>query len=130
MTMKKITTTYKKRLKPSDFDVYLKYICPKCSQEHWIRFIQATTKNFKIVCDCSSVLSVKRILDCKLKYQKINKNTQQSSNILEQTKAILLGYGFDNTEIQHLISKVYSSKHNNATELVTSILESMRLKNE
>lgn len=63
-----------KNLKPIEIDLHLKYQCPQCNTYHWLSQSEAKTENFKIVCDCSSVLMPKKISRIKIKYHNNQKN--------------------------------------------------------
>lgn len=58
----------KKLQKPIDKDIHLKYRCKKCGLDHWLSFREASTKNFKVVCNCGRVFKVKQVKACVLKY--------------------------------------------------------------
>ena len=60
----------KKNQKPTEIDVYLKYVCPKnnCTNDHWLSLKEAKVKNFKIVCDSGCVFSPKPINKIKISY--------------------------------------------------------------
>ena len=141
------TKTINKNQKPIEHDIHLKYICQQCGTPHWLSFKEAQTKNFKIVCDCGDVFTVKRVKAFKIKYYDdivakslpIQKPTvtQQtpppntiSPNLLEQTVKALLPYGFTNDEAADLVTKSYSTNPNNdIVSLVKQTLESLRNKN-
>lgn len=131
--MTKTTILEKKSQKPTDFEVFLKYGCPKCGQEHWIKYLQASTKNFKVVCDCGVVFKVKQVVDFKVRYQQTSKKDHSKSNtsvpvdILKQCVTILTGYGLDKNEAHALISKAYNTNPvDSVVELVKHSLVLMR----
>lgn len=123
----------KKIQKPIDFDLHLKYSCPCCSSDHWIKFLEATVKNFKIVCDCGAVFRVKRLEKCKLIYnrKKDSKHTTDntiSKDITDQAVKILESYGFSQAETDDLIKAYAQDKTiHSVGDLVKKILESMRI---
>jgi phage terminase large subunit GpA-like protein len=101
-----------KNQKPIDYDIHLKYSCPKCGQYHWLSFKEASTKNFKVVCDCDEVFKVKRVKSFKIKYE--TKSIVQSSdkdNLSSQTiktcVKTLEQYGFSSEEAKDLIIETY-----------------------
>lgn len=141
MSIKKQT---QKLQKPIEHDIHLKYICRKCGTPHWLSFKEASTKNFKIVCDCGLVFGVKRVLDFKLKF--LNKPKSQPTqktiekvfsqdhtipiDLLNKTIGVLVQYGFTDNEAKQLIIKSYSLCPNNEiTSLVKQVLESLRSEN-
>lgn len=130
--MIKTTTRHQKSQKPIDFDIHLKYKCPNCSQEHWVKYLQAATKNFIVVCDCGTSFKIKTLSGFKLAYQKkksIEKETKKQLPLDTVNKVIkaLENYGFEKLEIQQAIEKAYS-KHGpeSIVDLVKHTLEAMR----
>lgn len=122
-------TIKKKRLRPIDQDVHLKYRCHTCALDHWLSLKETQTKGFRIVCDCGEILKVKLIEKIEIVYQKIVKKeiTPESRkseelpkapetketipiDLLSQCCTILLGYGFDITEGENLIVSVFNEK--------------------
>lgn len=111
------------RQKPTEYDVHLKYLCPKCGQSHWLSFKEASTKNFKIVCDCNTLFKVRRLETFKVKY--VNSTIQTKKKTKTDTKPkskdhslsdttlnkcikILSQYGFSTYESKEMISKSYN----------------------
>lgn len=109
--------------KPTEYDVHLKYLCPKCGQSRWLSFKEASTKNFKIVCDCNTVFRVRRLENFKVKYvnSKIqtkhktktdiktkNKTSGLSDDSINKCVKVLTQYGFSTYEAKDMISKSYS----------------------
>ena len=134
----------KKLQKPIEHDIHLKYICKKCGLPHWLSFKEASTKNFKVVCDCGYVFGVKRILDFKLKFvqetelktnniiHESEKTDHQtiSKDLLDKAIGVLIPYGFTQKEANELIIKSYAHCPNNEiTSLVKQVLESLRSEN-
>lgn len=131
--------------KPIEHDIHLKYSCNKCGQPHWLSFLEASTKNFKIVCDCGKVFKVKRVKDFKLTYYKKSKNQSIDStnketvtekidtptqeipiDLLRESVKILVGYGYEKEEAVDILSKSYHKKPtNNVVFLVKQTLESV-----
>lgn len=132
--MNKITQTIKISQKPIDFDIFLKYICPSCQNDHWIKYLAATTKNFKVVCDCGTVFKIKRIYDFKLKFAKKNKekkSNQIPDDLLKESIRILCEYGFDREEAKALVEKAYiEHPAESVSELVKQSLVIERNNNE
>jgi len=131
-----------KKQKPIEQDIHLKYLCKKCGTSHWLSFKEASTKNFKIVCDCGYVFGVRRVADFTIKYfqtkikssnnlVKDKKNDSIiSQDLLIKTSGILTSYGFTTSEAQTLISESYSKCPNDDIKsLVKQVLESLRNKN-
>lgn len=128
-----------KHQKPIDSDIHFKYICPnnKCSDTHWLSLKQTQTKNFKVVCDCGKVFSVKRIKTIKVKYynskilptKQIN-DTPENLEFIDKTVSALLGFGFSKTDAVRMVADEY---HRTATTnpalLIKNILDSLGGKN-
>lgn len=135
----KQTQIHKTKVKPVECDAHLKYICPECNNEHWISLLEASTKNFKIVCDCGTIFRVKRVLDLKLRYQKAKpapttKKTNidiKTNSIAKQAVTIIQNYGFTKDEAEDLIVKCYDpNKNYSVSDLVKEALKTMRVNNE
>lgn len=113
--------------KPIEYDIHLKYLCTNCGSSHWLSFKEASTKNFKIVCECDNIFMVKRVSDFKLKYYKTltkskpeTKPEEESikteaikkniipNDILETAINSLLTFGFTKNEAKSLIIKTYN----------------------
>lgn len=131
----------KKNQKPIEYDIHLKYICKKCGQPHWLSFREASTKNYKIVCDCNHIFKVKRVAGFKLKYDsvKINKPVITESkpvtkiensipkDLLDTVANSLVKLGFTVSEAKSLVSKSYSDcPTNDIGLLVKQTLESLK----
>lgn len=127
--------TQKKKNKPVEFDIHLKYLCQKCGQDHWLSFKESSTFNFKIVCDCGYTFKVKRTVGFKIKYSTTkNKSTNRKTatspkqeipvDLLNKSAKIVISYGFTMTEAKDLIQKSYASNPvNNVLALVKQSLE-------
>lgn len=111
-----INKTKMKIQKPTKYDIHLQYRCPDCCNIHWLSFLESSTKNFKVVCDCSCVFKVKRITGFKVKYnnkkkkQQGHKNTEKfdiPSEVLDRAIQVLLPYGFSRDESKDLITRSY-----------------------
>lgn len=135
----KQTQIHKTKVKPVECDAHLKYICPECHNEHWISLLEASTKNFKIVCDCGTIFRVKRVLDLKLRYQKTKtiSNTKKpniditTNSTAKQAIVIIQNYGFTKNEAEELIVKCYDPNKNYCvSDLVKEALKTMRVNNE
>lgn len=133
--------------KPVECDVHLKYLCPTCGQAHWLSMREAKTKNYKVVCYCDSVFTVKRIKNFKLIYasQKspkaeetkptihttenttANKTIPIDNNMLHKARDILVGYGFKPSEAEDaLLASYNNSPVHTYIDLVKQTLASMR----
>jgi len=144
------TTIEKISQKPIDYDIHIKYKCPKCNQEHWLSYLQASTKTFKVVCSCGLLFRVKRVVGFDLKYKKkkkkpIEKPLEAEKNnpttpepvkvvnkppvdLIDRAVKILVGYGFTRDEAESLLIKSYEDTPvNDLTSLVKQTLEKMRL---
>lgn len=125
--------TKKKLQKPIDQEVNLRYRCSQCSQDHWLSWRQASTINFKVVCDCGEVFKVKRVSEFRIKYiQKISKPSTEihkkiSDDLLEKATKLLIGYGFTKLEALDLVNTSYEvNREDDYVLLVKQILESLR----
>jgi len=110
-----------KNLRPTEFNLHLKYVCPMCSVEHWLSLEEAKTKGYLIVCDCDSVLRVKLIDSLGIKFYKKQKSTKtvESEKVIETDKisldllskccTILSSYGYEKSEVEYLIIKTYEN---------------------
>lgn len=129
--------------KPIDYDIHLKYRC-SCGQDHWLSYNEASTKNFKIVCECSKVFGVKKIVKFKLKYEtpKAKKVKEEAKNedsisqnkpcseLLSKSVKLLIGYGFSAQEASDLICESYQANHvDELISLVKQTLNYWRQKN-
>lgn len=105
--------TKKKNQKPIEINAYLKYRCSKksCQYQHWISLLEAKTKNFKIVCDCGSIIKPKTIRDIKISYAEIAEKKNKiklDKNLVNEYTQVLCGYGFTNEEAIQLVNIAYS----------------------
>lgn len=142
------TKTIPKNQKPIEYDIHLKYICAKCGQPHWLSFKEASTKHFKVVCDCGCVFGVKRISGFALKYHKKKPTPTKtpqptetikppeavvpsiSTDLLNKTVRALIPYGFTEGEAKVLITNSYKQYPNDdILLLVKQVLESLRSSN-
>jgi len=113
-----MTNKIKKNLKPIEYDIHLKYVCPNknCGYFHWLSLKETQTKNFKVVCDCGQVFSPLNINDIGINYRVIEKEKLITSQPIEEkvnneifvkcTK-ILKAYGFDEEESLNMINSEY-----------------------
>lgn len=127
-----------KKAKPIESDVHFKYLCDNCGQAHWLSLLEASTKNYKIVCFCKNVFSVKRIDTIKVLYIKNKKTTDTATKSPEKAKNInqavldkavsaLVNYGFTSTESKEYIENSYKNNPtDNYVELVKQTLAMMR----
>jgi hypothetical protein len=111
--------TKKKNQKPIEINAYFKYRCEdsSCGYDHWISLIEAKTKDFKIVCDCGSVIRPKRIKNISIEYRskkrppKSKIQSQNNASIIEYCN-VLCGYGFSMEEASKLIEIAYKKLPN------------------
>ena len=123
--------TKKKLQKPIDQDIHIKYRCPQCSQDHWLSYKEASTINFKIVCDCGEVFKVKRVVGFQLKFKSVKPKLVEIPKIpvelLEKSVTLLVSYGFTKTEASELINASYiNNPVDDFGTLVKQTLESLR----
>lgn len=141
MNTNKISRKIPNHQKPIEYDINLKYICKKCGQPHWLSFKEASTKNYKIVCDCDNIFKVKRVKGFKLKYYSISEKNKNSnfldtrknntdtidSDLLDNATKSLVNLGFTNSEAKNLIIKIYNESHiEDIGYLVKKALESLK----
>ena len=109
-----------KNQKPISLDVHLKYRCPnnECGQEHWLSLLESQTSNFKIVCNCKTVFTPKRIDSIKVLYKKhYSKNKQLNAKISsidpELVKKVIpsiINLGFTKQEALSMIDRAYTKQ--------------------
>jgi hypothetical protein len=122
--------TIKTNLKPISLDAHFKYRCPssECTIEHWLSLGETKTKNFKVVCDCGTIFSPKRISKIKIVYRTTRKAAKAIEPIevvepkatiqtespkipvelLEKSVKILSVYGFTDKEAKELLINSYN----------------------
>ena len=113
--------------KPIEHDIHLKYRCAKCGQDHWLSYLEASTKQFKIACHCGKVFVVKRLSGFKLKYFEkppviipvvesappvvvdppVIEKPKIPVDLLNKSVTLLIGYGFTQTEAKELLNLSY-----------------------
>lgn len=143
MNIKNKSKIIKKNQKPIEYDIHLKYLCPKCGQSHWLSFNESSTKNFKIVCYCKCIFKVKQTKKFKLCFNE-SKSSEIKANIsnieskkvdslnispelLDKSIKLLYSYGFTETEAKTLITQSYSlNPTNDLTILVKNTLASLK----
>lgn len=130
--------TNKKKNKPVDYDINLKYLCPSCGDNHWLSFQEASTIDFKVVCYCGTVFTVKQIEAFKIKYttsdsQVVVEEKQKPvipDTLLNQASEALINYGFTAKEAKELIQQAYElNPTDNYVNLVKQSLEMLRNNN-
>ncbi len=115
-----------KNLKPTDYDITLRYVCPNCSNEHWVRLKQAQYEKFVIVCDCDTILKTKPIVSAKILYRKkktekkvVHEQEEIDSATLDRCFNSLSAYGFSRKETESLVKECYiESKSTDCLTLV------------
>ena len=121
--------------KPIEYDIHLKYQCSKCDQIHWISYLEASTKNFKIVCLCGQIIKIIRVKAFQLEYEEqavalssvIEKETL---DIVSKAAKILVSYGYTEKQANELTIESYQeNRTTDYASLVKQILESMRKQN-
>lgn len=126
----------KKNQKPTEYDIHLQYRCPQCYSIHWLSFLETSTKNFKIVCDCGCIFKVKRTTGFKLKYESNSEKVVEEkpaviipNDLLKRAISSLLPYGFTKDECKELLIKSYT--HHQTNDIGTLIKNTLEmLKNE
>lgn len=112
-----------KNQKPTEIEAHIKYTCPneKCKFDHWISLKEAQTKNFKIVCDCSTIFSPKTIKGVFVKYKKpkaksiISSPTEQTvyhtipNDILVKSSKIMQTFGFRKGEADIMLTEFFKT---------------------
>jgi hypothetical protein len=113
-----------KNLKPIDQDIHFKYQCPACGINHWLSLEETKTKGFKVVCDCKTILKVKKIQNIKLKYHRqYTKPDVDLSNLnIGKAITILENYGFPLEECQQLITSCNIQKNDTVANIVKKSL--------
>lgn len=129
--------TIKKIQKPIDYDIHLKYRCTNCSQDHWLSYLESSTKNFKVVCDCGTIFKVKRITGFGIRYKKtkqveskpvIEESVKKTDanipeDLLKGSISILSSFGYSKIEAYNMIIESYKkSKIDNVGDLVKQAL--------
>jgi hypothetical protein len=133
-----------KKVKPISYDAHFKYICTNndCRYDHWVSLKEAKTKNFKIVCDCGTVFSPKRILELNIVYaqpqkepakqnsepalitEKVVEKAKLSVDLLVKCSKLLVDYGFTKQEAENLLQKAFEEEQtNNPSQLVKIALK-------
>lgn len=124
-----------KNLKPTDYDLNIKYTCTNCGSDHWVTEKAAKYSKFVIVCECDTVLKPKPIQQTKFLYKKrkpksqvftetVENNTEaESENLsvdsLKKCCKVLEGYGFSQTEAESLLELAYAeTKSTDCVELI------------
>lgn len=134
--MKTKTITNQKQI---DTDAHFKYRCPTCAYDFWISINEAKTKNFKIVCDCGTIFSPKRIKKIKVIYwEDIIKDKKKeeaplieepkikeiSQQLLDKCTKTLITYGFTKEESHDLLRQAYSKNPiDNSLDLIKQALK-------
>jgi hypothetical protein len=112
-----------KNLKPIDYEISFIYGCPGCRYQHWLSMNEASTKNFKVVCDCGVSFKVKPIKQIEIIYQieqeKKEHIDELTNEIVNKCVTILDDYGFSKTEAVNLIYRSY--KENKSVDIGTII---------
>jgi hypothetical protein len=113
-----------KNQKPTEIEANIKYTCPneKCKFDHWISLKEAQTKNFKIVCDCSTVFSPKTIKRVVVKYKKFKQkpilvpdkveetvNHTIPDDILIKSSKIMQAFGFRKKEADSMLIEFFKT---------------------
>jgi hypothetical protein len=123
-----------KNLRPTDYDITFRYVCPNCSNEHWVRLKQVQYEKFVIVCDCDTILKIKPIESIKLKFKRKPKKQESKEEIrlelLNRCCMALSSYGFSRKESESLVKECYAeSKSKDCMNLVKLSLSKFGEKN-
>jgi hypothetical protein len=113
-----------KNLRPIDQDIHFKYKCPVCGINHWLSLEETKTKGFKVVCDCKTVLKVKKIQNIKIKYhrQHTKPNVDLSKSNIDKAITTLGNYGFTLEECQKLTASCNIQKNDTVANIVKKSL--------
>lgn len=138
----------KKNQKPIDYDLHLKYLCSKCGQEHWLSLREASTPDYKVVCFCDHIFTVKTVEKIKIKYKVdkevgvtiknseipvVSDTTKEVSQIISPSlyhdaAKLLIGYGFTKAEANEMVVDAYNKKPcDDYKILVQTILSSLEV---
>lgn len=124
-------------LEPVDIDSYYKYVCPSCECSHWISHKEASTDEFKIVCDCDIVIIPKQIQNIQIVYKKESPQTSNQKdlelpdNIKDSAIMHLVKYGFNNQEALLMIDSAFrKSKSQEISVLIKLALKSTGINND
>lgn len=115
-----------KNQRPTEIEAHIKYVCPnkKCRNEHWLSYNETRTKNFKVVCDCSTVFSPKPIKKLSIIYHKKSIDTSKEKpkvdttviiehkipqDILDKSSKIMQAFGFRKQEADNMLSEFYKT---------------------
>lgn len=128
--MKQIQIQKHKNILPTEEDCSFKYTCPNCSNTHWLYAREVKIKNFKIACECGSVLIPKNISGIKAIYKdstdtleyvatKPQKQKEQKEvivpppvpplDIRKECATILGTFGYSVVEINNVLEKAIES---------------------
>ena len=123
-----------RNLRPTDYDITFRYVCPNCSNDHWVRLKQVQYEKFVIVCDCDTILKIKPIESIKLKFKRKPKKQENKGEIqldlLNRCCVALASYGFSRKESESLVKECYSeSKSKDCINLVKLSLSKFGEKN-
>jgi len=124
-----------KNLKPTDYDITFRYVCPNCFNDHWVRLKQVQYEKFVIVCDCDTILKIKPIELIKLKFKRkpkkqIDNKEEIQPDLLNRCCISLSAYGFSRKESESLVRECYSeSKSKDCINLVKLSLSKFGEKN-
>lgn len=128
-------------LKPVAYDIHLKYLCEKCGGAHWLSYKEASTQNFKVVCDCDNVFEVARLSGFEIEYEQEKSQTKEHKPQIKEVKVdqaipddilnsairSLNPYGFTESEAKELVVQSYKNcPNNNVSILVKQVLQSLR----
>lgn len=121
--------------KPIKTDCSFLYKCPSeaCGVDHWLFFREVSSPNFKIVCECGTIFSPKRIKNIKISYYKKKNLTKHINSIpvdtLEECGKVLVGYGFSKIEAKKLLKKAFDENQTlDSVGLIKLVLQSLEIK--
>lgn len=136
-----------KNVLPTEQDCSFKYTCPNCSNTHWLYAREVKIKNFKIACECGSVLIPKNISGIKAMYKdstdmrehtetKPQKQKEQKPvivpppvpplDIRKECATILGTFGYSTLEINDVLEQAIGAiKHDYIKEVVNYSLKNL-----
>jgi hypothetical protein len=135
--MKTISKIKHKNIEPKEYEVSFKYQCLECRNDHWLFLREVSVKNFKIVCECGSILLPKTIADMSIAYQNNNEEKKvvvpppvPPLDIRKECATILESFGYSENEIDRILTiAIESVKRDYIKEVINYSLKNLGDKN-
>lgn len=135
-----------KNILPVEQDSSFRYTCPNCNNNHWLYAREVKVKNFKIACECGSILIPKNISGIQAIYIESSDNTNTEKpkhikkvvvpppvpplDIRKQCGTILSTFGYTENEISVVVDKaIQHIKHDYIKEVINYSLKNLGEKN-